>query len=64
MEGVVYVVTCKKHGKLGEVVSTALGMILFDGHRQMMDEDCEGCNITPKKEAEKNDNEVWAFIPP
>ena len=43
-----YVVRCETHGALGYVYSPTAGMFLFDGHRQMMNEECAGVLIEPK----------------
>lgn len=48
-----YEVYCKKHGLLGYVYSARIGLLLFEGHRQLMDEDCLGCEIKPKEEKPK-----------
>lgn len=41
-------VKCIRHGVLGYVYSAHNGMLLFDGHRQQMEEDCLGVEIMPK----------------
>jgi hypothetical protein len=43
-----YVVKCTNHGILGYVYSAAVGMTLFEGHRQMMTTECGGVEIFPK----------------
>ena len=48
-EVMTFVVKCANHGVLGVVYSARAGMSLFEGHRQMMTDECGGVEIYPNK---------------
>ena len=52
-----WIVECKVHGYLGEVVEASSGLGLFNAHVKLMQDEagkhCGSCHIYPKEETKK-----------